>query len=43
MLSGKITEEGKITYITRGIGTSNVDVTLRASSPELVVINPPSL
>jgi predicted MPP superfamily phosphohydrolase len=43
MLSGKINEEGKITYITRGIGTSNVDVTLRASSPEIVVINPPSL
>jgi len=43
MLSGKITEEGKITYITRGIGTSNIDVTLRASSPEIVVINPPSL
>ena len=43
MLSGKINEEGKITYITRGIGTSNVDITLRASSPEIVVINPPSL
>jgi hypothetical protein len=43
MLSGKIDEGGKITYITRGIGTSNVDITLRASSPEIVVINPPSL
>jgi predicted MPP superfamily phosphohydrolase len=43
MLSGKINEEGKITYITRGIGTSNVDVTLRASTPEIVVINPASL
>ena len=42
MLSGKIIEGGKITYITRGIGTSNVDITLRASSPEIVVINPPS-
>jgi uncharacterized protein len=42
MLSGKISEEGKITYISRGIGTSNVDVTLRASSPEIVVIHPPS-
>jgi predicted MPP superfamily phosphohydrolase len=41
MLSGKINEEGKITYISRGIGTSNVDITLRASSPEIVIINPP--
>jgi predicted MPP superfamily phosphohydrolase len=39
-LSGKIDESGKITYISRGIGTSNLDITLRASSPEIVVINP---
>jgi predicted MPP superfamily phosphohydrolase len=41
MLSGKIDESGKITYISRGIGTSNLDITLRASPPEIVVINPP--
>jgi uncharacterized protein len=40
-LSGKIDENGKITYISRGIGTSNLDITLRASPPEIVVINPP--
>ena len=39
-LSGKIDESGKITYISRGIGTSNLDITLRASPPEIVVINP---
>jgi hypothetical protein len=39
-LSGKIDESGKITYISRGIGTSNLDITLRASSPEIVLINP---
>jgi hypothetical protein len=42
-LSGKIEDGNKITYITRGIGTSNLDITLRASPPEIVVINPPSL
>ncbi len=41
-LSGEIEEGNKITYITRGIGTSNLDITLRASPPEIVVINPPS-
>jgi predicted MPP superfamily phosphohydrolase len=39
-LSGKIDESGKITYISRGIGTSNLDITLRASPPEIVVISP---
>jgi uncharacterized protein len=39
-LSGKIDESGKITYISRGIGTSNLDITLRASPPEIVVIEP---
>jgi len=39
-LSGKINESGKITYISRGIGTSNLDITLRASPPEIVVITP---
>ena len=39
-LSGEIEEGNKITYISRGIGTSNLDITLRASSPEIVVINP---
>jgi predicted MPP superfamily phosphohydrolase len=39
-LSGKIDESGKITYISRGIGTSNLDITLRASPPEIVVITP---
>jgi hypothetical protein len=39
-LSGKIVENGNITYISRGIGTSNLDITLRASPPEIVVINP---
>ena len=42
-LSGKIDESGKITYISRGIGTSNLDITLRASPPEIVVITPPLL
>ena len=37
-LSGKIDESGKITYISRGIGTSNLDITIRASPPEIVVI-----
>jgi predicted MPP superfamily phosphohydrolase len=41
-LSGKIDESGKITYISQGIGTSNLDITLRASPPEIVFINPPS-
>jgi uncharacterized protein len=40
-LSGKIDEGGKITYISRGIGTSNLDITLRASPPEIVVITAP--
>jgi predicted MPP superfamily phosphohydrolase len=39
-LSGKIDESGRITYISRGIGTSNLDITLRASPSEIVVINP---
>ena len=39
-LSGKIDESGKITYISRGIGTSNLDITLRASPTEIVVITP---
>jgi predicted MPP superfamily phosphohydrolase len=39
-LSGKIDESGKITYISRGIGTSNLDITIRASPPEIVVIEP---
>lgn len=41
-LSGKIEEGRTITYITRGIGTSNLDVSLRYSPPEIVVINPVS-
>jgi predicted MPP superfamily phosphohydrolase len=40
MLSGKINEGSKIMYITQGIGTSNLDTTLRASTPEILVINP---
>jgi len=40
-LSGKIDESGKITYISRGIGTSNLDITLRASPPEILVITSP--
>jgi hypothetical protein len=39
-LSGKINEGDTITYITRGIGTSNLDVSLRFSPPEIVLINP---
>ena len=39
-LSGKIEEGDTITYITRGIGTSNLDVSLRSSPPEIVLINP---
>jgi len=39
-LSGKIEEGDTITYITRGIGTSNLDVSLRSSPPEIVSISP---
>jgi hypothetical protein len=39
-LSGKIEEGDTITYISRGIGTSNLDVSLRSSPPEIVYINP---
>jgi len=39
-LSGKIDEGDTITYISRGIGTSNLDVSLRSSPPEIVLINP---
>jgi predicted MPP superfamily phosphohydrolase len=39
-LSGEIEEGDTITYITRGIGTSNLDVSLRSSPPEIVLINP---
>ena len=39
-LSGKIEEGDTITYITRGIGTSNLDVSLRSSPPEIVFIGP---
>jgi uncharacterized protein len=39
-LSGEINQGRAVTYITRGIGTSNFDMTLRASRPEIVVINP---
>jgi len=38
--SGKIENGYTITYITRGIGTSNLDIALRSSPPEIVVINP---
>ena len=38
--SGKIENGPTITYITRGIGTSNLDIALRSSPPEIVVINP---
>jgi uncharacterized protein len=41
-LSGKIQKGHTTTYISRGIGTSNLDVSLRYSPPEIVVINPPS-
>jgi len=41
ILSGKIEEGHTVTYISRGIGTSNLDITLRSSPPEIVVINPP--
>jgi predicted MPP superfamily phosphohydrolase len=39
-LSGKIEEGDTITYVSRGIGTSNLDVSLRSSPPEIVFINP---
>jgi len=39
-LSGKIVEGDTITYISRGIGTSNLDVSLRSSPPEIVFISP---
>jgi hypothetical protein len=38
-LSGKIEEGDSVTYISRGIGTSNLDVSLRSSPPEIVFIN----
>ncbi len=38
--SGKIEKGPTTTYISRGIGTSNLDITLRSSPPEIVVINP---
>jgi uncharacterized protein len=41
VLSGEITEGNKITYISRGIGTSNLDIQLRASPPEIVYITSP--
>ena len=41
-LSGKIVEGDTITYITRGTGTSNLDIELRfLSPPEIVYITPP--
>lgn len=41
-LSGKIMEGDTVTYITRGTGTSNLDVELRfLSPPEIVYITPP--
>lgn len=41
-LSGKIVDGNTTTYITRGTGTSNLDVELRFfSSPEIVYITPP--
>jgi hypothetical protein len=41
-LSGKIVEGNTTTYITRGTGTSNLDVELRFfSPPEIVYITPP--
>ena len=40
-LSGLVERNGVITYITRGIGTSNLGVELRLfATPEIVVINP---
>ena len=40
-LNGEIKNGHTLTYITRGIGTSNFDVTLRVPRPEIVLINPP--
>ena len=41
-LSGKIVEGDTTTYITRGTGTSNLDIELRfLSPPEIVYITPP--
>ena len=40
-LSGLVVQNGVSTYITRGIGTSNLGVELRLfATPEIVVINP---
>ncbi len=40
-LSGLVERNGVNTYITRGIGTSNLGVELRLfATPEIVVINP---
>lgn len=40
-LSGLVTDDSTRTYITRGVGTSNLEVELRLfATPEIVVINP---
>ena len=40
-LSGGIEKNNTFSYITRGLGTSNLDTELRLfASPEIVVINP---
>lgn len=40
-LSGLVERNGVFTYITRGIGTSNLGIELRLfSTPEIVIINP---
>lgn len=41
-LSGEIRDGQAVTYITRGTGTSNLDISLRSSPPEIVVVNPRS-
>ena len=40
-LSGMVTDDSTTTYITRGLGTSNLEFELRLfATPEIVVINP---
>ncbi len=40
-VSGAVERNGVLTYITRGIGTSNLDIELRLfATPEIVIINP---
>jgi predicted MPP superfamily phosphohydrolase len=42
VLSGRVDKGRTTTYITRGIGTSNLNTPIRFAPPEIVIINPQS-